>query len=139
MHGCWTRRRDSTATYEIHLHGTPPEALVAEFAPGGVRRLRPQTMLMCRITSQEELALVLLDRVFTMGLVLNDVHEARASSPAISSRAVSGQRSVHRAYEVRVDGELMQRCCATWAGSTDSFQSRPRCAWRALPSASTSS
>jgi hypothetical protein len=96
----------SSATYEVHLQGTPPEALVARFAPTRVRRMSAQTVLMRRVTSQDELA-TLLERVLAMGLVLNEVHELRvASSPPRASRPVAGQRTVYRAYEVRVDGQL---------------------------------
>ena len=96
----------AATTYEIHLYGTPPDALVAQFPTGQLRRLPAQTLLMRRVSSQEELA-VLLERVFSVGLVLNDVHELRvASAPSAGSRTEPGQRSVYRAYEVRVDGLL---------------------------------
>jgi hypothetical protein len=61
---------------------------------------------MRRITSQDELA-SLLDRVLAVGLVLNDVHELRVASRAPGRMPrVAGRRTVDRAYEVRVDGEL---------------------------------
>ena len=44
-------------------------------------RTPAQTVLMRRITSQDELA-SLLDRVLAVGLVLNDVHELRVASRA---------------------------------------------------------
>jgi hypothetical protein len=99
-------RESMSATYEIRLRSTPPDALVAEFAPRGVRRTSAQTVLMRRVASQDELA-SLLERVLAVGLVLNEVHELRlASSPPHHSRPVGGQRTVYRAYEVRIDGEL---------------------------------
>jgi hypothetical protein len=98
-------RESSSATYEIHLRGTPPDTLVARFAPSVVRS-PAQTVLMGRVASQDELA-SLLERVLAMGLVLNEVHELRvASSPPRASRPVAGRRTVYRAYEVRVHGEL---------------------------------
>jgi len=96
----------SAVMYEIHLYGTPPEELVAQFPSARLRRMPAQTLLMRRVSSQEELS-VLLERVFSMGLVLNDVHELRvASPPSVGARSEGGQRSVYRAYEVRIDGEL---------------------------------
>ena len=93
-----------SATYEIHLQGTPSEALAARFEFTRVRRRPAQTVLMRRVTSQDELA-GLLERVLAMGLVLNEVHELRvASKPQNPSEA--GRRTVSRAYEVRVDGRL---------------------------------
>lgn len=97
---------DSSTTYEIHMQGTPPDTLVARFAPRQVRRTPAQTVLMRRVASQDELA-ALLERVFAMGLVLNEVHELRvASSPPSPSPSVAGRRTVQRVYEVRVNGEL---------------------------------
>jgi hypothetical protein len=96
----------SYATYEVHLQGSPPETLMARFGPAVVKRMPAQTVLMRRVTSQDELA-TLLERVLTMGLVLNDVHEHRLASRAPdATRQVDGQRTVHREYEVRVDGRL---------------------------------
>ena len=96
----------SSATYEVRLQGSPPETLMARFARTRVARTPAQTVLMRRITSQDELA-SLLDRVLAVGLVLNDVHELRVASRAPSAvPRVAGQRTVYRAYEVRVDGEL---------------------------------
>jgi hypothetical protein len=96
----------SSATYEIQLQGSPPEALMARFTPTRVARTPAQTVLMRRITSQDELA-SLLDRVLAVGLVLNDVHELRVASRAPNpTPRVAGQRTVYRAYEVRVDGKL---------------------------------
>ncbi len=96
----------SSATYEVHLQGSPPETLLARFTPSRVARAPAQTVLMRRITSQDELA-SLLDRVLAVGLVLNDVHELRvASRPPSATTRVAGQRTVYRSYEVRVDGQL---------------------------------
>jgi hypothetical protein len=96
----------SPATYEIHLQGTPPEALMTRFAPSPVRRTLAQTVLMRRVASQDELA-TLLERVLATGLVLNEVHELRmASRQPSSSPAAAGQRRGSRAYEVRVDGKV---------------------------------
>lgn len=96
----------SSATYEVHLQGTPPETLIARFTPTRVTRTPAQTVLMRRITSQDELA-SLLGRVLTVGLVLNEVHELRVASRASGAPPrVAGQRTVSRAYEVRVDGQL---------------------------------
>jgi predicted trehalose synthase len=95
-----------SATYEIHLQGTPSEALGARFAFTRVRRRPAQTVLMGRVASQDELA-DLLERVLALGLVLNEVHEVRvASKPQHPSPPEAGQRSVSRAYEVRIDGQL---------------------------------
>lgn len=96
----------ASAAYEVHLQGSPPETLIARFAPTLVGRMPAQTVLMRRVTSQDELA-TLLERVLAVGLVLNDVHELRVASRAPNpTRKVAGQRSVSRAYEVRVDGQL---------------------------------
>jgi hypothetical protein len=96
----------ASATYEVHLQGSPPDTLMARFAPTVVGRVPAQTVLMRRVTSQDELA-ILLERVLTVGLVLNDVHELRVASRAPdATRRVAGQRTVSRAYEVRVDGRL---------------------------------
>ena len=96
----------ASATYEIRLQGAPPETLLARFVPTGVRQTSPQTVLMRRVASQDELA-GLLDRVLAIGLVLNEVHELRvASSTQSGAGSGSGQRVVSRAYEVRVDGQL---------------------------------
>lgn len=96
----------AAATYEVHLQGSPPETLIARFAPTLVGRVPAQTVLMRRVTSQDELA-TLLERVLAVGLVLNDVHELRVASRAPdATRQVTGQRTVSRAYEVRVDGQL---------------------------------
>src|SRR4051812_17508842 len=95
-----------SARYEIHLHGTPSEALAERFAFTRVRRRPAQTVLMRQVTSQDELA-GLLERVLALGLVLNEVHELRVagkSRPPSSSEP--GRRSTFRAYEVRVDGQL---------------------------------
>ena len=79
---------------------------MARFPPTRVARTAAQTVLMRRITSQDELA-SLLDRVLAVGLVLNDVHELRVASRAPSAMPrVGGRRTVSRAYEVRVEGEL---------------------------------
>ena len=65
-----------------------------------------QTVLMRRVASQDELA-SLLDRVLAVGLVLNEVHELPGRLAAVERDAqVAGQRTVYRAYEVRVDGQL---------------------------------
>ena len=64
---------------------------------------------MRRVASQDELA-ALLERVLAVGLVLNEVHELRVASRApTATRRVAGQRTVHRAYEVRVDGRSTRR------------------------------
>jgi hypothetical protein len=100
--------RDGRAceTYEVHLQGSPPETLIARFAPTRVGKMPAQTVLMGRVASQEELG-TLLERVLAVGLVLNDVHELRVASRAPTpTRRVAGQRTVYRAYEVRVDGPL---------------------------------
>jgi hypothetical protein len=90
-------------TYEVHLQGTPPETLIARFAPTRVGRMPAQTVLMRRVASQDELA-TLLERVLALGLPLNEVHELRIASTA--PRRVAGERTVHRAYEVRIGGQL---------------------------------
>jgi len=95
-----------TATYEVHLQGSPPETLIARFAPTRVGRTPAQTVLMRRVSSQDELA-TLLERLLSVGLVLNEVHELRVASraPSATHRA-AGERTVHRAYEVTIDGQL---------------------------------
>jgi len=96
-------------TYEVHLQGAPPETLIARFTPTRVARLPAQTALMRRVASQDELA-TLLERVLAVGLKLNSVHQLRVASRAsIATQRVAGQRTVHRAYEVRVDGPLDER------------------------------
>jgi hypothetical protein len=100
--------RDGRAseTYEVHLQGSPPETLIARFAPTLVGRMPAQTVLMRRVASQDELA-TLLERVLALGLMLNEVHELRVASRAPTTmRRVAGERTVHRAYEVRIDGQL---------------------------------
>jgi hypothetical protein len=100
--------RDGRAseTYEVHLQGSPPETLIARFAPTLVRKMPAQTVLMRRVASQDELA-TLLERVLAVGLMLNEVHELRIASRApAATLGLGGQRTVHRAYEVRVDGKL---------------------------------
>jgi hypothetical protein len=95
-----------SATYEIHLQGTPSEALGARFSFTRVRRRPAQTVLMRRVTSQDELA-ALLERVLALGLVLNEVHELRLGSKLQhEAPSEAGQRTVSRAYEVRIDGQL---------------------------------
>jgi hypothetical protein len=97
---------DASATYEVHLHGKPPETLVARFAPSDMGRTSTQTVLMRRVSSQDELA-GLLERVLAMGLVLDEVRELRVASSAPGpARPSSRRRGVHRAYEVRVHGVL---------------------------------
>jgi hypothetical protein len=97
---------DTSATYEIHLQDAPPDTLVARFAPTEMCRVRAQTVFVRRVVSQDELA-SLLDRVLSMGLVLDEVHELRITP---GTRAIGGQggepRSRQRAYEVRVAGRV---------------------------------
>jgi hypothetical protein len=64
-------------------------------------------VLIRRITSQDELA-SLLERVLTVGLVLDDVHELRVTprEPKAKPGVAAGRRTVYRTYEVRVDGRL---------------------------------
>ena len=63
-------------------------------------------MLVRRVGSQDELA-NLLERVLSMGLVLDEVHELRAaSSRSAHTRDKGGERGLRRAYEVRVAGRL---------------------------------
>ena len=79
---------------------------MARFTPTRVARLPAQTALMRRVASQDELA-TLLERVLAVGLMLNA--GARATGRLTCADAtprVAGQRTVHRAYEVRVDGQL---------------------------------
>ena len=79
---------------------------MARFAPAEVRRARAQTVLVGRVASQDELA-ILLDRVLSMGLVLDEVHELRVAPSAPATAGQGGEPRVrHRAYEVRVAGRL---------------------------------
>src|SRR4051794_37934758 len=95
-----------SASYEIHLQGTPSEALAARFAFTRVRRRPAQTVLMGQVASQDELAR-LLERVLAMGLVLNEVHELRVGTKRRHpSPSEPGRRTTFRAYEVRIDGQL---------------------------------
>jgi hypothetical protein len=96
----------AAATYEVHLRSTPPEALVSGFTPSRVRRTSPQTVLKGRVASQDELA-GLIERVLTLGLVLDEVHELRmAPGTRTVPRRDAGPGATHRSYEVRVSGQL---------------------------------
>ena len=129
--------RDGRAseTYEVHLQGSPPETLIARFAPTLVGRKPAQTVLMGRVASQDELA-TLLERVLALGLELNEVHELRvASHPPSASRPVAG--AANGPSRVRGEGRRRARrgdCSASCDGTTATCPSRRRCGWRAPPS-----
>ena len=98
--------RGSAATYEVHLRSTPPETLLSRFAPNRVRRTCPQTVLKGRVTSQDELA-CLIERVLSLGLVLDEVHELRlAPGTRRVPRQDPGAGTARRSYEVRVSGQV---------------------------------
>lgn len=106
MQAGYAPTRTASATYEIHLQSEPSEALVSRFAPSRIGRRHAQTVLTGRVASQDELA-TLLERVFSLGLVLDEVHELRVASHFPGKpRPGGGSRTVLRAYEVRIDGEL---------------------------------
>ena len=114
-----------SATYEVHLQDTPPE-ISRRFAPTRVASDAGPDRADAPVSSQDELA-TLLERVLALGLVLNEVHELRvASRPPSATRRVAGERTVYRAYEVRIDGQLDGDSSASCAGTTATCPSMRR-------------
>ena len=124
--------RDGTsATYEIHLQGDPPDTARRQVrARGGApgTRRRPCS---CAGSPRRTSSRACSTACSSMGLVLNEVHELRvALSLPVTGRPDGGARApVHRAYEVRVAGALDgAAAAASWGGSTGTCPSTRRAA-----------
>jgi hypothetical protein len=89
-------------TYDVHLARRPPDYLRSRFPSMTVRSTGAQTALRERVEEPHQLD-VLLEKVFSVGLVLTDVHRV---SPCDTPRAGAGGRSGLATYEVRIAGEL---------------------------------
>ena len=83
---------DEQVLYDVHLGRRPPEHLQSRFPAMTVRTTTSQTALRQRIMEPRQLD-DLLDKLFSVGLVLTDVHRLPTSAGLAT-------------YEVRVAGEL---------------------------------
>ena len=83
---------DKEALYDVHLAQRPPDDLRTRFPSMTIRRMRAQTALRQRVNEPRQLD-DLLEKVFSVGLVLTDVHRMPPSAGLAT-------------YEVRVAGEL---------------------------------
>jgi hypothetical protein len=83
---------DKEALYDVHLACRPPDDLRTRFPSMTVRSMSAQTALRQRVNEPRQLD-DLLEKVFSVGLVLTDVHRLPPSSGLAT-------------YEVRVAGEL---------------------------------
>jgi hypothetical protein len=83
---------DPEVLYDVHLGRRPPESLRSRFPSMTVRSTEPQTALRQRVNEPRQLD-DLLEKVFSVGLVLTDVHRLPPSAGLAT-------------YEVRVAGEL---------------------------------
>jgi hypothetical protein len=83
---------DGELLYDVHLGRRPPEHLRSRFPSMSVRSTEAQTALRQRVEEPRQLD-DLLSKVFSVGLVLTDVHRLPVSAGLDT-------------YEVRVAGEL---------------------------------
>lgn len=84
------------AVYDIRLGCRPPQALRAQCSFGPMRTAGAQTALVGEVREPAQLD-NLLEKLFSVGLVVDDIHRVAGPSTAEGDGAT---------YEVRVEGEI---------------------------------
>ncbi len=93
---------DQEVLYDVHLARRPPDYLRSRFPSMTVRSTGAQTALRERVEEPKQLD-DLLEKVFSVGLVLTDVHRL---PPSDRGRIGTGEDIGLATYEVRIAGEL---------------------------------